>query len=404
MYPPPRPSPSKGGGSIPFRLTIFAFGRAYTYVLMTVPYSPGLEGVVAAQTEISEVDGQNGRLIYRGGYLIQEIADRSFEEIAYLLWNGDLPGDAQLGDLNGTLRAQRALNHAAQAALAGLPADADPMDALRTLLSAQGAAPDCPKPSLDGAVAATAVTPTAVAAYYRHQRGEPAIEPRADLGHAANFLYMLDGREPGPDRVHYLQTYLVLLADHGLNASTFTARVVCSTGSDLWSSVVAAIGALKGPAHGGAATAAMNMIERVGGPERAERFVIDTLDRHGRLMGFGHRVYRTYDPRARILRDLCRDANREFYDVAFKVEEAALRELLARHPERPNATNVDYYSAGILAAAGFPKEFFACVFAASRMAGWTAHVLEYMTKDGRIIRPASQWTGPDPDKRVPVTA
>jgi len=369
---------------------------------MTVPYSPGLEGVVAAQTEISEVDGQNGRLIYRGGYLIHEVAERSFEEIAYLLWKGDLPSGAELGDFNGELTARRALNPAARAALRGLPTDADPMDALRTLLSAQGAAPGCPKPSLGDAIAATAVTPTAIAAYYRHQRGEAPVEPRRDLGHAANFLYMLDGGEPDPDRVRYLQTYLVLLADHGLNASTFTARVVCSTGSDLWSSVVAAVGALKGPAHGGAATAAMNMIERVGGPEHAERFVIGALDRHERLMGFGHRVYRTYDPRAKILRDLCREANREFYDVAFKVEEVALRELVARHPERPNATNVDYYSAGVLAAAGFPKEFFATVFAASRMAGWTAHVLEYITKDGRIIRPASEWTGPEPGQRAAV--
>jgi citrate synthase len=371
---------------------------------MTVPYSPGLEGVVAAQTEISEVDGQNGRLIYRGGYLIQEVADRSFEEIAHLLWTGALPDAQQLAGLKAALAGERAMNAAGRAALQGLPADADPMDALRTLLSAQGAAPDCPKPSLDAAIGATAVTPTTIAAYYRHRQGLTPVEPRPDLDHAANFLHMLDGGEPDPERVRYLETYLVLLADHGLNASTFTARVVASTGSDLWSAVVAAVGALKGPAHGGAAAAAMSMLERVGGPEQAEQFVIDALDHHQRLMGFGHRVYRTYDPRARILRDLCREANRRFYDVAFRVEEVALRELVARHPERPNATNVDYYSAGILEAAGFPKDFFATVFATSRMAGWTAHILEYMAKDGRIIRPASQWTGPDPDKRQRVTA
>jgi citrate synthase len=371
---------------------------------MTVPYSPGLEGVVAALTEVSEVDGKNGRLIYRGGYLIHELADRSYEEVAFLLWNGDLPGPEQLAELKRQLSAGRPLNAAATAALPGLPRDADPMDALRTLLSAQGAGPDCPKPSLEAAIAATAVTPTAIAAYYRHQRGEPPIAPREDLGHAANFLYMLDGQVPDPRRVHYLETYLVLLADHGLNASTFTARVVASTGSDLWSAMVAAVGALKGPAHGGAATAAMNMLERVGGAANAERFVIGAMDRHERLMGFGHRVYRTYDPRAKILRDLTREANPEFHAVAAKVEEVALRELLARHPERPNATNVDYYSAGVLQAAGFPKEFFACVFAASRIAGWAAHVLEYMAKDGRIIRPASQWVGPDPANRAAVTA
>ena len=370
---------------------------------MTVPYSPGLEGVVAAQTEISEVDGTNGRLIYRGGYLIQELAKRSFEEIAYLLWNGDLPDAEQLAPLHQQLVEARALNTAARAALSGLPTDADPMDALRTLLSAQGAGPGCPKPNVTDAIAATAVTPAAIAAFYRRQRGEAPIEPRADLGHAANFLYMLDGREPDADRVHYLETYLVLLADHGLNASTFTARVVASTGSDLFSAVVAAVGALKGPAHGGAATAAMNMLERVGGPENAERFVIDALDRHERLMGFGHRVYRTYDPRAKILRELAERCNPEFYAVASKVEEVAMRELLRRHPERPNATNVDYYSAGVLQAAGFPKEFFACVFAASRMAGWTAHVIEYMARDGRIIRPASEWVGPDPNSRAAIS-
>src|SRR4030088_403940 len=172
---------------------------------MPAPFSPGLEGVVAAQTEISEVDGQNGRLIYRGGYLIHEVADRSFEEIGHLRWNGARPGAAQLADLNRELAGRRALNGAARAALGGLPTDADPMDALRTLLSAQGAGPGCPKPSLGDAIAATAAAPTAIAAYYRHQRGQAPVEPRADLGHAANFLHMLDGREPDPDRVRYLQ-------------------------------------------------------------------------------------------------------------------------------------------------------------------------------------------------------
>ena len=190
--------------STPVRSPNSDSGGAYTFVLMTVPYSPGLEGVVAAQTEISEVDGQNGRLIYRGGYLIHEVADRSFEEIAYLLWNGRLPDADQTAELKRQLSGGRALNRAARAALSGLPTDADPMDALRTLLSAQGAGPGCPKPSVGAAVAATAATPSAVAAYYRHQRGEAPVEPRDDLGHAANFLYMLNGAEPDANRVHYL--------------------------------------------------------------------------------------------------------------------------------------------------------------------------------------------------------
>lgn len=368
--------------------------------MSTVPYRPGLEGVVAAQTEISEVDGANGRLIYRGGYLIEELADRSFEEVAHLLWTGELPGPAQLAELERRLAAHRPLNQQARAALVGLSPEVDPMDALRTLVSAQCAGPGCPKPTLEDAIRVTACIPTAVAAYHRHRLGLEPVEPRADLRHAANFLHMMEGQEPDSARVRYLETYMVLLADHGLNASTFATRVVASTGSDLASAVVAGIAALKGPAHGGAATAAARMLEQVGSPENAERFVVETLDAHGRLMGFGHRVYRTYDPRAKILRELARVSNPPFHAIASRVEEVALRELLARHPERPNATNVDYYSAGVLAAAGFPKEFFTCVFAAARVVGWTAHVLEYMSRDGRIIRPASEWVGPDPARRA----
>lgn len=365
----------------------------------TVAFRPGLEGVVAAQTEISEVDGKNGRLIYRGGHLINEIADRSFEAIAYLLWKGELPNREQEAELRAQLARHRKLNEQTLAALRGLRAEVDPMDALRTLLSAQTAAPGCPKPTLAEAIEITAVIPTAVAAFYRRVQDREPVEPRGDLGQAANFIYMLEGEEPGPDEVRYLETYLVLLADHGLNASTFATRVTASTGSDLASAIVAGVAALKGPAHGGAATAAMVMLNKVGGPGNADAFVLDLMNTKGRLMGFGHRIYRTYDPRAKILKQLAERANPEFYAVASRVEEVALRELLARHPERPNATNVDYYSAGVLAAAGFPKEFFTSVFAASRVVGWTAHVLEYMGKDGRILRPASEWTGPDPATR-----
>ncbi|HVB78113.1 MAG TPA: citrate/2-methylcitrate synthase [Candidatus Nitrosotalea sp.] len=367
---------------------------------MANEFVPGLEGVVAAQTEISEVDGQNGRLIYRGGYLIEEIWQLSFEEVAHLLWKGVLPGPDELAQLKSQLVAGRALNRAAEAAVLALDPGVDPMDALRTGLSAYGAGPGCPKPTLEQAVRLVAATPTIVAAFHRHQLGLDPLAPRDDLGHAANFLWMMNGSEPQPDQVRGLDAYLILLADHGLNASTFAARVVASTGADLTSAMVGAVGALKGPAHGGAATAAMQMLEGVGGADRAEDFVVDLLDHHGRLMGFGHRVYRTYDPRAKVLRELARQSNPSFYDVASRVEEVALRELLKRHPERPNATNVDYYSAGVLAASGLPKEYFTCAFAMSRMVGWSAHVLEYMAKDGRILRPASQWMGPDPSRRT----
>jgi citrate synthase len=366
--------------------------------MSTVAYRPGLEGVVVAQTGISHVDGQNGRLIYRGGRLIEEVADRSFEDVAHLLWKGELPDAAARNELCAQLAAHRALNSQSRAALAGLGRDVDPMDALRTLVSAQGATAGLRKPSLEQAIEVAAAFPTIIASFYRHQQGLEPIEPREDLGHAANFLYMMAGREADAAKIRYLDAYLVLLADHGLNASTFAVQVVASTRSDLTSAVVAGIAALKGPAHGGAATAAMDMLLQVGGPENAERFVLDTLNRHERLSGFGHRVYRTYDPRARILRQMAHEANPSFYAVASKVEEVALRELLARHPERPNQTNVDYYSAGVLEAAGIPKEHFTCVFAASRVVGWTAHVLEYMSTDGRLIRPASDYVGPEPQE------
>lgn len=359
-------------------------------------FKPGLEGVVAAETQVSEVDGTGGRLIYRGGYLIHDLAPIcSFEEVAHLLLVGDLPDAAELKAFVAKLQAGRKLTPGAATALKAVPRGSDPMDALRTGLSAQGCKPGVPKPTLEDAIAYSAVLPTIVAAYYRQENGQEPVEPRSDLGHAANFLYMLDGAEASPARVHWLDQYLVLLADHGLNASTFAARVVASTGADLCSALVGAVGALKGPAHGGAATAAMNMLKTVPSADEAESFVKRKLDNHEKLMGFGHRVYRTYDPRAKILREMAKEANPDLYQLAFKVEEVAIRELHDRHPERPNATNVDYWASLVLAAAGFPTEYFTCVFAVSRVVGWSAHVLEYMSTDGRILRPASTWTGPE---------
>ena len=364
-------------------------------------FSPGLEGVVAAQTEISEVDGQGGRLIYRGGYLISDLHDAcGFEEVAYLLWNGRLPDQDELDELKQKLAARRSLTEAARSVLDAMPRGVDPMDVLRTVISAQGAAKEIRKPSLEDAIAYTACFPTIVAATYRKEQGKEPVEPRPDLDHAANFLYMLRGEAPEPAKAGYLESYLLLLADHGMNASTFTARVIASTNSDLSSCLVGAIGALKGPAHGGAATGAMNMIEKIGTAENAEPWLRGALDRKERFMGFGHRVYRTYDPRAKILRELAREANPDFFKVASVTEEVALRLLQERHPERPNATNVDYFSAGVLAGAGVPKEYFTCVFAISRVVGWTAHVLEFM-QNPRLIRPASQWMGPESAEKPP---
>jgi citrate synthase len=367
-------------------------------------FSPGLEGVVAAQTAISEVDGANGRLIYRGGYLIEDLAPvAGFEEVAYLLWHGELPDRTELDELRRQMAAARGLNKAASGVLAATDPATDPMDVLRTVVSAQGATKAMTKPTVEEAVALTSVFPTIVAATYRRRQGKEVIAPRGDLSHAANLLWMMEGEEAAAERVRWLDSYLVLLADHGLNASTFAARVIASTGSDLTSCVVGAIGALKGPAHGGATFAARTMLDKVGSAENADKWMHEAHARHERFAGFGHRVYRTYDPRARILREMAKIVDPELHRTAARTEELALEILHEAHPERPNATNVDFWASVVLTGAGIPKEMFTCLFATSRVSGWTAHVLESLA-DLRIIRPASVWTGPAAGKKPAALA
>jgi citrate synthase len=377
--------------------------RASVHLHLVPEFSPGLEGVVAAQTAVSEVDGANGRLIYRGGYLIEDLAPVvTYEEVAYLLWHGDLPNKIQLGALRQQMAVARPLSKAARGALMAMDPATDPMDVLRTVVSAQGANKTLVKPTLEEAIELTAVFPTIVAAAYRRRQGQEVLDPRDELSHAANLLWMMEGKEPDAKRVHWADAYLVLLADHGLNASTFAARVIASTGSDLTSSVVGAIGALKGPAHGGATFAARTMLDKIGSADNAERWLREAHARHERFAGFGHRLYRTYDPRAKILREMASTGAPELHRTAARTEELALQILHEAHPERPNATNVDFWASVVLTGAGIPKEMFTCLFATSRVVGWTAHVLESLT-DLRIIRPASEWTGPEPGKKpMPV--
>ena len=364
-------------------------------------YVPGLEGIIGAQTAISMVDGANGRLVYQG-YVIADLAEEmSFEEVAFLLWEGALPKRAELDVLTSELAANRDLTGAANTALDALPKDTDPMDVLRSIVSVQGVEHRLAKPTRPLAVHATASFPTILATFHRRQQGLEPVEPRPDLGHAANYLYMMNGKESSPEIVRALNTYLVLLADHGMNASTFTARVIASTESDLTSALVGAIGALKGPAHGGAPSAVIEQLEQIGAPENAEPWMRDARKRGVRFMGFGHRVYRVYDPRAQILKAMCERMNPKFYALASRVEEVALRILHEEHPERPQSTNVEFYSAGVLQAIGLPKEFFAPTFATARVAGWSAHVLEQVAHN-RIIRPQSEYIGPEPRKPVPL--
>ncbi len=364
-------------------------------------YVPGLEGIVAAQTEISLVDGANGRLVYRG-YVIADLAEEmSFEEVAHLFWFGALPTRAELDGLVSQLSASRGLTPAATRALEAMPKDTDPMDVLRSIVSVQGVAHHLEKPTLQHAIHATGSFPTILGAFHRQRQGLAPVKPRADLGHAANYLYMLNGKESPPELIRALNTYLVLLADHGMNASTFTARVIASTDSDLASCLVGAIGALKGPAHGGAPSAVLDQLEEIGSPENAEQWMREARKRKERFMGFGHRIYRTYDPRAKILKAMCEKLNPKFYALASKVEETALAILHEEHPERPQATNVEFYSAGVLQAIGLPKDLFPPTFAVSRVAGWTAHVLEQAAHN-RLIRPQSEYVGPEPRKPIPL--
>ena len=362
-----------------------------------MPSKSGLEGVVAAVTSLSKVEGNAGRLIYRG-YDIHDLAQHcSFEEVAHLLWLGHLPDKTELAALKAKLVAERTLPEAVLAELRTLPATTEPMDALRTAISEWGAVKGLRgAPDLDQAIALTARVPLFLAAFHRLRQGLEPLASRPDLDHAANYLYLLSGQEPEAAKVRALNGYLVMLADHGMNASTFTARVVASTQSDLVSAVVAAVGALKGPLHGGAPSKVLDMLDEIqaaGGPDIAAEWIRSALVRGDRLMGFGHRVYKTTDPRGDELRKMAQAAAPEEFAFARQVEELALSLLEEIKPGHKLYTNVEYYSAVVLGSVGLPRDLFTPTFAASRTAGWTAHVLEQVAHN-RLIRPEADYTGP----------
>ena len=367
------------------------------------PQAPkGLEGVVVATTQISHVFGNEGRLVYRGYDIGQLAGKATYEEVCYLLWNGKLPNSTELDRLNGQMRSRRDVPNL-EAVLRTLPTSADPMDVLRTGVSALAASlPISGTPTVEQAVALTARFPVVVAAFDRYRHGQPLVAPRADLGHAANFLYMLTGEVPPRNHVQSLDTYLVLLADHGMNASTFTARVIASTESDLGSCLVGGIGALKGPLHGGAPSLVMDMLDDIGSVENIQPWVNSALDGHKKLMGFGHRVYKTTDPRAEILREMARQASTpEFYALARGTEQYAQSELQRRKPDQRLYTNVEFYSATVLNSVGLKRDLYPTTFAISRAAGWSAHVLEQLIGN-RLIRPQSEYGGPLGLTFVPV--
>lgn len=361
-----------------------------------LPKPEGLEGVVAASTALSHVFGEEGRLVYRG-YDIHELAGKaSFEEVAYLLWKGRLPTRVELADLLEALGAERQLPAHVHEVIRALPATAQPMDALRTGVSALGASGGGQfddEPDLDEAIALTAKFPGILAAYFRRRQGLDPVTPRSEHNTAQSYLYQLFGEEPDDKHWRPLEVYLTLLADHGMNASTFTARVIASTGSDLCSSITGAVGALKGPLHGGAPSKVLDMLEAIGSAENVDDWLTAALDRGDRLMGFGHRVYKAEDPRAEILRGMAREASTpEFFELSRRTEERALDMLEERKPGRRLYTNVEFYSAAVLSAVGLPGDMFTPTFATSRVVGWTAHVLEQVSNN-RLIRPQSEFIG-----------
>ncbi|HMA43232.1 MAG TPA: citrate synthase/methylcitrate synthase [Gemmatimonadales bacterium] len=363
----------------------------------------GLDGVVAVRTRLSHVDGLAGELII-GGYELKDLAGRvTFEEAAHLLWRGTLPTVDQIQALRREMAVLRVVPDETMQLLRAA-AEAPPVDALRmacATLSLDLAHPDDISPSADLATATmlTARFPTLVAAHARLSQGLEPIAPRSDLSHAANFLYMAHGTAPDPLAARALDTYWVTVIDHGMNASTFTSRVIASTRSDMVSAVTGAVGALKGPLHGGAPGPVLDMLVDIGSAQRAEAWVRKELDAGRRIMGFGHRVYKVRDPRAEVLSRVADEMgrghleDRKLFELARSVEQTVLRVLEEVKPGRNLRTNVEFYTALVLQALGLAPRSFVALFACGRVAGWCAHVIEQHAED-HLIRPQSEYVGP----------
>jgi citrate synthase len=364
----------------------------------------GLEGVVAAESSVGDVDGVNGVLIYQG-YNIHDLAERStFEEVVYLLWHGRLPKREELDGFRRSLAENQTVPAEVLELIRRIPRDAEPMDALRTAVSALGFYdPQSRDLSREGALRAatklTAQFPSIVAAIERVRKGQEPIAPKAGLSVASNFLYMLRGEEPSEREARIMDVCLILHADHELNASTFTARVVAGTLADMYGAVTAAVAALSGPLHGGANTNVMKMLLEIGRPERAEAWLLEALAQKRKVMGFGHRVYRTEDPRSTWLRRFSKEMGEASGETQWYAILETLREVMFR--EKKLYPNVDYYSGSAYHLMGIPLDLFTPIFAVSRISGWAAHVLEQYANN-RLIRPRAEYTGPRGLTYVPI--
>jgi citrate synthase len=364
----------------------------------------GLEEVVAAQTKLSDIDGRLGRLSYCG-YDIHDLAtNSSFEEVVFLLHHLRLPTAEELDEINEQLVSEREISGFLADLMPTLAKQTSPMSMLRTSISAASAYdPDGWDNSSDAnyrkAMRLIAKTPTLISTYHRLRSGEDPVPHNPKLPHAANFLMMLTGEEPDQEFARALDITLVLYADHTMNASTFTARVIASTLADMHSAITGAIAALKGPLHGGANEEAFKMLEEIGDVDNAERYIKDRLGRKQKIMGFGHRVYKTEDPRATHLRRLSQElgeraGDTRWYEISARVEKLVMEEK-GLYP------NVDYYAASVYHSLGIPTDLMTPIFALARMAGWTAHVREQYA-DNRLIRPESEYIGPRDQHYVPL--
>ncbi len=363
------------------------------------PASTGLEGVSIGQTAIALVDGDAGRLIYRGHDAEVLAVEATFEETAYLLWHSRLPDDEELADLRSTVVAGLQTPPEVLSVLRDIGNDALPMDALRTGLSAWAVLRGMEEGGDgDDAIWSIAAAPAIVADYARLRAGQEPVAADPGLNLVENYLLKLTGTAPQPAAARALDAYFTLAAEHGLNASTFTARVIVSTLSDIGSGLVGAVGALKGRLHGGAPSHVTHMIDEIGTADNAEPWLRAALDRGERLMGFGHRVYRAYDPRARALGRVAEELGGEDERLALArhVEEVALRLLAEKSPNRPLLTNVEYWAAAVLGGVDLAPDLYPATFACARTAGWSAHMLEQLAHN-RLIRPTVDYVGPLPE-------
>ncbi|HUQ40896.1 MAG TPA: citrate/2-methylcitrate synthase [Candidatus Limnocylindrales bacterium] len=371
----------------------------------------GLEGVVAASTAICKVEDNS--LIYRG-YPIEELATKAeYEEVAYLLLNGDLPNKQQLRDFKAELSKHRALSPFLRQILQEMSENGTAMDVLRTLVSASAVEDPAEGDNSRDAeyqksVRLTAKLPTILATYIRRRKGEQPVPPDPSLGHAANFAHMA-GISNHPRAAEVLNTCFILQAEHGLNASTFTARIVAATEADMHASVTAAFGALKGPLHGGATDGTMKMLDEIGSPDHVDAFVDRAIERKFKFSGFGHRVYLTEDPRAKFLRRFAGELQKDWKGPKyFDIQERLVSAIAERRPKmspaaasKVNIVNVDFFAATTYTFLGIPADLGTSIFSVGRIAGWCAHIMEQHA-DNRLIRPESEYTGPSGKRYIPI--